>query len=74
MSVHPLKSFRESQNPPLSRAKLAKLLGVKRATVHRWETGKRQPEGKILKRVSKRTGIPVAQLRPDLAQLLEAAE
>ena len=74
MSVHPLQSFRKKHNPPLSRAKLAKMLGVKRATVHRWETGKRQPEGSTLKKISKKTGIPVAELRPDLAQLLQAAE
>lgn len=69
MGNHPLQSFRERQQ--LTKAALAKLLGVSRPTAHRWETGARKIGVDSLSQVSERTGIPKRELRPDLADALE---
>lgn len=71
---HPLKSFREGQEPPLSQADLAKLLGVENVTVWRWEAGKRQISERHLPNVAAKTGIPKEKLRPDLAALMQPDE
>jgi transcriptional regulator with XRE-family HTH domain len=72
---HPLKAFREEHKPPLTQEELAIRLGVTRTTVARWETGTRRLGEVMLPKVSKKTGIPVRTLRPDLAVLMgEAAE
>lgn len=68
-SIHPLKSYRESQSPPLSQEQMAALLGVSKASVSRWETGERKPEQALVPRISAKTGIHPAKLRPDLAGL-----
>lgn len=47
-------------------ADLGRLLNVNRATIQRWETGKRLPGPSKLARLSKLTGIPLTRLRPDL--------
>lgn len=74
-SVHPLKAFRENQDPPLSQQQLAAFLEVSRVTVTRWEAGKRKIDEEQLPKVSEKTGIPKTVLRPDLADLMrEAAE
>ncbi len=70
-SLSPLKKFRDSQSPKLSKAGLAKLLGVSRPTAHRWETGARKIGPDSLTTVSEKTGIPKRVLRPDLAEKLE---
>lgn len=67
----PLKSFRYSQTPPMTPAALAKLLGVSRPTVFRWETGARKIGVDSLEVVSQKTGIPKRELRPDLFEKLE---
>jgi transcriptional regulator with XRE-family HTH domain len=69
--VHPLKAFRNKQQPPMSRAELAGLLGVRRGTIHRWENGDRAIDPKLLPTVSEVTGIAPAELRPDLVELAE---
>lgn len=71
-SIHPLKLYRERQDPPLSQERLAGLLDVSRVTVTRWESGARKMDGELVPKVSLVTGIPPAELRPDLAELLEA--
>lgn len=73
---HPLKAFRENQDPPLSQQQLAELLGVKRETVNRWESGARQIDLEKLPVIAERTGITPSELRPDVAKLMqqEAAE
>jgi hypothetical protein len=39
--------------------------------VHRWESGARKIETDLVPKVSKRTGIPAKELRPDLVKELE---
>jgi transcriptional regulator with XRE-family HTH domain len=68
--VHPLRAYRERQDPPLNRRQLADLLGVSTASVSRWEAGERKPDEEVLLRIVKKTGIPASVLRPDLAELL----
>ncbi len=54
---------------------LARFLEQPRPTVHRWETGARKIDEERLDDVSKKTGIPKRELRPDLAEVMrEAAE
>jgi len=74
--IHPLKAFREKQDPPLSQRQLADLIGVKRETVTRWESGSRKIDEDKLPTVAQQTGIPKTELRPDLAELMrdEAAQ
>ena len=69
-TVHPLKAYREKQDPPLSHEKLAALLGVTRETVSRWESGTRKIKPAILPVIAERTGISPSELRPDLASFL----
>ncbi len=73
MEVHPLKAFRENQQPPLSQGDLATLLGVARETVTRWESGARKIETDLLPQVAEKTGIPKRELRPDLAEVMREA-
>lgn len=70
-NIHPLKTYREKHNPPLSQEALAGLLGVTRTTVARWETGTRKVDHELLGEISEATGIAPAALRPDLADLLK---
>ena len=68
---HPLKTYRESQDPKLSQEALAKKIGVTRHTVLRWENGGRKIDEKKVYDVAKVTGIPPKELRPDLVERLE---
>lgn len=70
-ALSPLAAFRKRQN--LSQKALAELLGKNRLTIHRWETGKRRPDPDELPNITKKTGIPARELRPDLAELLGSA-
>ncbi len=71
---HPLKEHRESRSPRMSQDDLARLLGVQRNTVSRWEGGRRIDLAYI-QTITKKTGIPANKLRPDLAKIIgEAAE
>lgn len=67
--IHPLRAYRERQDPPLSQEQLADKLGTSKASVSRWETGERKPEVELVPDISAKTGIPPAELRPDLAAL-----
>jgi DNA-binding transcriptional regulator YiaG len=74
MQDHPLKTFRENHQPPLSKAALARLLDVSTAAVTRWEARERQPEIDSVKLIAEKTGIAPAALRPDLAQMMNVSE
>jgi transcriptional regulator with XRE-family HTH domain len=71
-SDHPLKKFRETQEPKLSQKELADLLGVQRETVTRWESGTRQIDIEKLGAVVERTGIAPEILRPDWAKFFKS--
>ena len=68
-----LKAFRERHNPPLSQSDLADKFGVSRVTVTRWESGSRQPNRDVLPTVLRITGLPLSEIRPDLAKLIAYA-
>ena len=65
---HPLKDYRTGRG--LTQDALAKELGVTNITVSRWETGARKIDEAYLPLVAEKTGIPAADLRPDLAKLM----
>jgi transcriptional regulator with XRE-family HTH domain len=67
--AHPLTKFREDKK--LSQPELARLLGVGRSTVHRWEAETRRIDRDLLPAISEKTGIPAKELRPDLIEELE---
>jgi transcriptional regulator with XRE-family HTH domain len=69
-NIHPLKAYRERQDPPLTQDQLADLLGVSKAVVSRWEAGERQPGVGIIPTITEKTGISARELRPDLAGLM----
>lgn len=71
MSDHPLKAYRTDRGK--SQDELAAFLGVSSVTVSRWETGARKIDKDRLAEISKKTGIPARELRPDLAKILEGA-
>jgi transcriptional regulator with XRE-family HTH domain len=71
--AHPLVKYR-TDNGRQSQEALAKLLKVSSVTVSRWETGARKIGRAVLPRVVEQTGIPAAELRPDLAELMAPAE
>ena len=52
----------------MSQAELAERLGVARLTVLRWENGDRKIGPSIIPAVTKETGIPAKELRPDLIE------
>lgn len=60
MAEHPLKTYRAEKG--ITQAELADDLGVWPLTVSRWERFDRTPRLKDAKRISEKTGIPVADL------------
>lgn len=68
---HPLAVYRKAKG--LTQRELADVLNVARETVARWEGGRRI-DTEFLTSIAKKTGIATAELRPDLANLLKAAE
>lgn len=67
--IHALRRYREARC--LTQAELGKELGVWHVTISRWETGQRKIDERYLSRVRQRTGLSLAELRPDLAPLME---
>jgi len=70
---HPLRLFRERHVPPLSQTDLAQMFGVSRPTINRWESRARRPDAERCSIIIETTGIPLAELRPDLAKLVKIA-
>lgn len=71
--IHPLKAWRESCHPKMSQDELAKRLGVKQATVCRWEKGVQNPAENLVPLITRMTGIAAKRLRPGLAFMFEVA-
>jgi transcriptional regulator with XRE-family HTH domain len=69
---HPLQTWRVGQG--LSRQALGKELGVSGVTIGRWESGTRKVDLALVPKVARKTGIAPRDLRPDWAEVLEAAE
>lgn len=65
---HPLKRYRDKLG--LTQEALATELGVHSVTVSRWETGAREIVPRLLPVICRKTGIPLEELRPDLAELI----
>jgi transcriptional regulator with XRE-family HTH domain len=57
--THPLRKWRSDQG--LSQDEAAPLLGVKKPTISRWETGSRTPSLAQAAKLSETTGIPIFQ-------------
>lgn len=53
----------------MTAAALAKRIEASRSAVHRIVTGERNPSPSMARKLSKVTGIPMAKLRPDLAEM-----
>lgn len=70
--MNALRTFRDQRS--LTQGQLAVLLGVTKSTVSRWEAGVRRVDKELLPIISEKTGISVADLRPDLAALLKGAQ
>ena len=70
---HPLAKYR-LDNDKMSQEALGAKLGVTGVTVSRWENGIRQIDKNKLAEVAKLTGISPRDLRPDLAELMEATQ
>lgn len=69
--IEALRKYREDNG--LTQAALAKQLRVSAETIHRWEVGSRKPGKEALPVISEKTGIAPQELRPDLAEMFEAA-
>ncbi len=65
--THPIRAYRERQNPPLSQGQFGERVGVTRFTVMRWESGGPIDERKLTA-VSKEIDVPAKELRPDLVE------
>jgi transcriptional regulator with XRE-family HTH domain len=68
--MHPFTAYRNRQNPPMTMSALGDKLGVTRAMISLIESGKRRMSVDLMISAAIRTGIPPAQLRPDLASTL----
>jgi transcriptional regulator with XRE-family HTH domain len=71
MQVHPLESYRKQRG--WSQATLARYLDVNRATLNRWERFERQVGRESVPSISRKTGIPARELRPDWAEAIGSA-
>lgn len=70
--MHPFTKYRKSEK--ISKAKLAKRLGVSRASITRYESGEREVAIDLVPKFSEITKIPAEELRPDLAGLFRKQE
>lgn len=66
--IHPLKNWRSELG--LTQGEAAERLGLPEPALSRYETGLRKPSLHRAAKLSEKTGIPIVELRPDLAALL----
>lgn len=71
--LNPIRAFRKGQQPPMSLKVLAERVGVTTATMSRVESGKMPLSVPLAKRIAENTGIPLAKLCPDLAEMFQGA-
>lgn len=71
---HPLRAYRNQHKPRISLDSLAKSIGRSKATLSRIETGKQDLTVDIARKIAAATGIPLRELRPDLAKEFETPE
>lgn len=57
--IHPLKTWRRKQRPPLSQDEVAEKIGVTKPTISRWERYNREPSLADAAKLSEITGIPL---------------
>lgn len=57
-----LETWRDSQRPPLTQREAAERFGMSQAQWSRIEAGKIRPRGKLLKRLTVETGVPLEVL------------
>lgn len=69
--AHPLKNWRSRLG--LTQGAAAERLGLTEPTLCRYETGSRKPSPARAAQLSEKTGIPIADLRPDLAGFVQEA-
>lgn len=69
-SPHPLTAYRKAEE--ISKAELARRLGVTRTAVCRWESGVRQPDKRFWPIIRKVTGLRPSEVAG--FEALEAAE
>jgi transcriptional regulator with XRE-family HTH domain len=65
MNIRPLRElaeYRERQDPPLSQEAFARQMGITKATVSRWEAGKRRPDRKYVPMLAEITGVTPLEL------------
>lgn len=60
MATHPIRLYREREG--ISRAELARRIGVDPQTIYRWENGKRWPRRDAMRRIERVTGISITEL------------
>lgn len=53
---HPLATWREAQEPPLTQADLARTVGVTRWTINSIETGRRNASRDVIRKIIEATG------------------
>jgi transcriptional regulator with XRE-family HTH domain len=70
--THPIRAWRTAHK--LTVAAAADELEVSKATVSRWEMGLRKIDRALVPQVSRVTGIPPRELRPDWAEAMEGAQ
>ena len=73
-AVHPLKAWRQRQEPRLTIGAAARALGVSKTAVSRRENRERNVDRELVPEIARRTGIPARELRPDWAATLQPAE
>lgn len=69
---HPIRTYRKAKGIPIG--KLAAQLGVNRTAIYRWEKRERSIDRKLWAEISRKTGIPVAELAGATSDNSQAAE
>lgn len=68
--THPVAKWRKSQTPVVTQERLGQMLAVGAWTIKSIEVGRRRPSVELAQKIAGVTGLPLAELRPDLAAFL----